>query len=230
MGTLNNDIYLFFDLFYTLNIPSHCPGENEYSILGLTRAEWTAYSEAADLYRPRATGRIRDPETILRSILSVLPFSVPEEQAQKVLRFRTDRMRRCLCSVPGDVLSVLACLKSEGKHLILLSNANCIDTCFWDSSPLRPLMDSWVFSWQAGLMKPDPRIYRLAAEKAGADLTRSAFIGDGGSDELAGAHAAGMHAVLSEVFDIKPEPLRSELRRNADALITEFSQLLNLFL
>jgi len=46
-----------------------------------------------------------------------------------------------------------------------------------------------------GLCKPDPAIYRLAAERLGVETTEALFVGDGDSGELPGAERVGMRAV-----------------------------------
>jgi putative hydrolase of the HAD superfamily len=53
----------------------------------------------------------------------------------------------------------------------------------------------WVISEGAGISKPDPRIFRLAAAQAGQDLTGAWMIGDSPLADIGGAHAAGIASV-----------------------------------
>ena len=46
-----------------------------------------------------------------------------------------------------------------------------------------------------GLIKPDTAIYELACDRLGVDVSAAVFVGDGGSDELRGADAAGLKAI-----------------------------------
>ncbi len=47
-----------------------------------------------------------------------------------------------------------------------------------------------------GLVKPDPAIYQLACQRLGVIPEDCRYVGDGGSNELTGADASGMRAVL----------------------------------
>jgi putative hydrolase of the HAD superfamily len=53
----------------------------------------------------------------------------------------------------------------------------------------------WVISEGAGLRKPDPGIFRLAAARAGQPLDGAWMIGDSAEADVAGARAAGLPAV-----------------------------------
>ena len=53
----------------------------------------------------------------------------------------------------------------------------------------------WVISEAAGLRKPDPEIFRLAAAQAGQSLTGAWMIGDSAEADIGGARAAGLPGV-----------------------------------
>jgi FMN phosphatase YigB (HAD superfamily) len=67
-------------------------------------------------------------------------------------------------------------------------------------SPLRELVDAAVFSYEAGVAKPDQAAYAAAADRMGVAPASSVFVGDGGSDELVGAEAAGMRPIRAGWF------------------------------
>jgi putative hydrolase of the HAD superfamily len=50
----------------------------------------------------------------------------------------------------------------------------------------------WVISEGAGLRKPDPEIFRLAAARAGQPLDGAWMIGDSAEADIGGARAAGL--------------------------------------
>ena len=50
------------------------------------------------------------------------------------------------------------------------------------------------------MKKPDVCIYEEASKRLGIDLGECLFVGDGGSNELAGARAAGMEAVQAKWY------------------------------
>lgn len=104
-----------------------------------------------------------------------------------------------------DTVEVLNYLKEHGYRVGLLSNWSDEVATVWESVPISKLFDTAIFSCRVGMMKPDPRIYLLAAEQMGVKPEECLFIGDGGSRELSGAGKVGMHPVL-----IKDESEESE--------------------
>ena len=56
-----------------------------------------------------------------------------------------------------------------------------------------------VVSEQIGVWKPDRRAFAAAAERLGVDLTRSVYVGDSPTVDVAGAKAAGMLAVWADL-------------------------------
>jgi putative hydrolase of the HAD superfamily len=63
---------------------------------------------------------------------------------------------------------------------------------------MRVIVDSHV----VGVSKPDPRIFDFALEHfAEFDRERIAFVGDSVTMDIAGGHAAGLHAILLDPYD-----------------------------
>ena len=57
------------------------------------------------------------------------------------------------------------------------------------------LLDSITLPADAGVQKPDARIFRLALERLGLAANEVAFVGDDAERDLAGARDVGMNAV-----------------------------------
>ena len=91
-------------------------------------------------------------------------------------------------------------LRTADYRIGLISNCGPEVPPLWKETALAPLVDIAIFSAAAGLKKPDPRIYRLAAEQLAVKPEGCLYIGDGDSSELTGAANAGMHPVLISVF------------------------------
>lgn len=53
----------------------------------------------------------------------------------------------------------------------------------------------WVISEGAGVRKPEPLIFRLAAEKCSGDLDRAWMIGDSADADIGGAHRLGIRSI-----------------------------------
>ena len=96
----------------------------------------------------------------------------------------------------GDAVGALSELRATGVRLIVVSN--------WDSSlgevleraDLRSLVDGVVSSAQAGAAKPDPAPFREALRLAGARAEEALHVGDSADNDVEGARAAGIRALL----------------------------------
>ncbi|MFC7546796.1 HAD family hydrolase [Plantactinospora sp. GCM10030261] len=118
-----------------------------------------------------------------------------DEQVTRAAALRRTLARRLLEAVSPATLGALDALRGDGHPLALVSNATSETSAAWPGTALARRFDAAVFSCDVGLAKPDPVIYRLAAERLGADPARCVFVGDGADGELAGAAAAGMTVV-----------------------------------
>ncbi len=79
--------------------------------------------------------------------------------------------------------------------LFLLSNTNELHfTYIKESFPVVHKFDRWVLSYETGLSKPDPEIYRLALSQAGVKPEEAIFIDDI-AGHVRGAQNVGIHAV-----------------------------------
>ena len=63
-----------------------------------------------------------------------------------------------------------------------------------------PLLDAVIISEEAGVAKPDFRIFNLAREALGAEAGESVMIGDAWDTDIAGARAAGIRPIWFNRF------------------------------
>lgn len=218
---------VFFDLFFTLANLEY-QSENEFTLLNISRREWEASAENADVYQQRATGKLKTERQMLESMVAGLPFSVSENQLEKLVEIRNDRYQKSLTDIHPDILSTLKELKESGIKLCLVSNADIIDKKYWGISPLKEYFDAVIFSCDVGIVKPDGKIYQLAMEKLNVSAADSIFAGDGGSNELYGAKAAGMATVLTEFLTQKDRQTKEKIAESADFIISDFKGILNI--
>ena len=216
---------IFFDLFFTLITPAYEKADNEYDILGLSAKEWEHYAEDCILYQERALGHIRTEAEIIEKIMSLLPFEPDSIQRANVLCAREMRMKKALQQVSDDILTVLQRLESMNLKLGLISNADTIDCKYWNQSPLCPYFDEVIFSCDVGLLKPDPKIYELAMRHLDMTPEQCLFVGDGGSNELYGAQAAGMKTAFSEMLETKTREQKKAIIRYADYHVNHLNEL-----
>jgi epoxide hydrolase-like predicted phosphatase len=104
------------------------------------------------------------------------------------------------------VIALAQQLRGRARRLAL-SNTNEIHVEFiLKRYPFIREMDGHVFSHEAGLMKPDARIYEFLLKQFGVESSRAVFIDDIHAN-VDGARAVGLHGIHYQ----SPEQLRQEL-------------------
>ena len=107
-------------------------------------------------------------------------------------------------SVPDDVRPSLAALRAHGFRLVVVSNANGTLHRAFDRLGLTSAFDVIVDSHDEGVEKPDPRFFRIALDRSGADAATTIHVGDLYHVDVAGARAAGITPVLLDVGGLYP--------------------------
>ena len=137
-------------------------------------------------------------ELVLRRALPELAAPAREELATALVpRVRKPGRALELWSVvlPG-VPEALKKMRSAGLRLVVVSNADGTVEEGLTRGGLRPLLDAVIDSHVVGFEKPDPRIFTHALSLHGSDPARTLHVGDFYAADVAGARAAGVHAVL----------------------------------
>jgi HAD superfamily hydrolase (TIGR01509 family) len=99
-------------------------------------------------------------------------------------------------SVPAEVPPALAELRRLGLRLVVVSNSNGTLHTKLERLGLLSAVDLVMDSFELGVEKPDPAIFRLALEKSGARASSTLHVGDFFHIDVVGARAAGLHAWL----------------------------------
>jgi putative hydrolase of the HAD superfamily len=118
-----------------------------------------------------------------------------------------------------DAAPALRALRAGGLRLVVVSN--------WDASlherlqetGLAPLVDGAVASAELGVAKPDRAIFEHALELAGVPADRALHVGDSPVEDVQGALAAGLGAVLV-VRDGAPPPVDVPVIGSLDELLS----------
>jgi putative hydrolase of the HAD superfamily len=146
-------------------------------------------------WRLRSLGELATIEESIKH--AIIPFGVhaSNEQIAEATRIRFAYTRSML--IPrSDTLETLQELRSAGYKIGLISDCTAEVPLLWPETPFAQLIEVPIFSCAVHLKKPDPRIYQLACEHLGVVPQRCLFVGDGGSQELNGANAVGMDAIM----------------------------------
>jgi putative hydrolase of the HAD superfamily len=95
-----------------------------------------------------------------------------------------------------DALEGLAGLRERGHRLVVVSNWDCSLPDWLGPTGLLELVDGVVTSADVGAAKPDPAVFRKALELAGVDGAGAVHVGDSLDNDVAGARAMGIRAIL----------------------------------
>jgi putative hydrolase of the HAD superfamily len=223
-----------FDLLYTLVHPGLHPGGVGRTgwIAGILGIDASVLDSRWDDFEPllesgRADGEA-DPEMAwLDAVAADLGVSIGAEDRARIRADWDLTRREALLNPPADTLSALAALRKRKLKIGVLSNTHALEMRVWNDSPLAHLFDVVAFSHEIGVCKPDPAAYLHVLDRLGVPAASAAYVGDGTSNELAGAKDVGFGlVVLAEQAPAKLAPAAlPRLRGQADATVSSLSQL-----
>jgi putative hydrolase of the HAD superfamily len=95
-----------------------------------------------------------------------------------------------------EVLAALGELRDRGVALVIASNWDCSLPQWLGPTGIMELVDGVVTSAEVGAPKPDPRVFERALAIAGAAPSEALHVGDKVDNDVEGASAAGVRAVL----------------------------------
>ena len=163
------------------------------SILNVPLEEFTrAWRES---FPERVNGGHPSLVASIERICHSLGVEVTDEQVQRAARLRLDYTLRNL-QPRKDAIETIRGLRKKGYKTALISDCSHETPAVWEKTAFSGVFDTVVFSCTAGIKKPDPRIFRLAAGQLNVRPEDCLYVGDGSSRELTGAQAVGMHPVL----------------------------------
>ena len=113
--------------------------------------------------------------------------------------------------VDADLLAQVDRLRVAGYHLGLLSNAGGGARRIFEQYGVLHHFDSVTISAEEGVMKPDPRIYRIALARAGVAPEEALFVDDA-IENVEAARALGMQAIHFQ----DPAAARQEITKLVD--------------
>lgn len=159
---------------------------------GLSEEQWISGWRSTGL--AAACGEIKSLEERVRLSLIAAGLAEPAEDLVNALARSRLRQPASALLYP-DVKECLTELRQQGLRLALISNIYDYEIGMLERMELDKLLDVLVLSCCERVCKPDPAIYLAATGKLSVAPGECAFIGDGLSNELAGARAVGITAV-----------------------------------
>ncbi|MGH7643700.1 MAG: HAD family hydrolase [Candidatus Dormibacteria bacterium] len=162
------------------------------AILGAPAAAYRKLMEAT--YTLRANGQMGDPAEMMRRLSVMVGVSPTEAAIGRAADHRVAQFREVLWEPRRGVRSLLEELRRRHFQLGLISDCSGETPALWRELPWTQPIQAAVFSWQEGVRKPEPALYRKVAELLRLAPDECLYVGDGGSQELSGAERAGMRA------------------------------------
>jgi HAD superfamily hydrolase (TIGR01549 family) len=104
--------------------------------------------------------------------------------------------RNLWCRVREGTAEALQLLRERGYRLGVISNSDGRIEALLQSVGLAGFFDFIIDSHVVGIEKPDPRIFHMGCERAGAKPEEAIYVGDIFEIDIAGARGAGLRAIL----------------------------------
>lgn len=162
--------------------------------------------------RDRTIGKITLEEILEKILKDNDCYS--EEKMNCILAKRIHSREEAFGHLHTEILPMLNTLKEKGVRIGLISNCFSEEAAVIKKSILYPFFDAVCLSFDEGVQKPDPAIFKSCIEKLGVSADECLYVGDGGSKELEAAQAIGMKAVQA-VWYLK-EGTKQPSKRKAD--------------
>jgi putative hydrolase of the HAD superfamily len=187
-----------FDFYGTLT-PVSPPSVWAANASGLARVMGVPAAALSRLldqtFGERITGELGDVPQTMRTLASRLGVQLTDQQAAEASRIRRE-VQETMFRLRPETLPVISELRGRGLGIGLVSDCTSELPDAWHRLPLDGVVDAPVFSCVERMRKPDPRLFRKVAAGLRADPEYCLYVGDGGGNELSGATAIGMRAVL----------------------------------
>jgi putative hydrolase of the HAD superfamily len=168
------------------------------------RAEIAYYLEHHLEGRDAASlSRLRDRcAAVLRDELALpsLDLATAREAMLDAIRFR---------AYP-DAAPALRSLRERGVAVVVASNWDCSLPRVLADAGLAPLVDGVVASASVGADKPARAVFDAALELAGCGPGDALHVGDSPTNDVGGAAAAGIRAVLLERGEARPDEVPAD--------------------
>jgi putative hydrolase of the HAD superfamily len=139
----------------------------------------------------RGVGAFGSAEADLGAVLRAAGAALTDERIRELARIEFTTLTDGGIHLYDDALPVLHELRRRGVPTAIVSNCDHVTRPVVDALGLEDEVDAVVLSFEVGVLKPNPDIYRTALERIGADPAGSTFVDDQAA-YLDGAAALGM--------------------------------------
>ena len=149
-----------------------------------------------------------DQAELFQQALSGIGFDLPDDVLEHIVALDHSAYSNSI-TVEPEVLATLDRLREAGYRMGLVSNISLRPNLMradLERMGLSKYLDATVFSSEVGVRKPDPRIFHEALDRLSAEPAETVFVGDRLYDDVSGAQAVGMRAILTRQFRQEDDP------------------------
>ncbi|MBO5522226.1 MAG: HAD family hydrolase [Roseburia sp.] len=203
---------VIFDMYETLVTLFESPlyfGAQMAFDAGVEEERFQEIWQAAEV--DRTIGKIT-LEEILERILSTNDC-YSETKMNLIVNKRIRSREEAFEHLHKDIIPMLRALKKKGILIGLISNCFSEEAMIIKKSVLYPYFDAVCLSFDEGLQKPNPAIFKMCLEKLNVQAEYCLYIGDGGSNELEAAEMVGMKAAQA-VWYLKEDTCQPSKRKS----------------
>ncbi|MBW4078139.1 MAG: HAD-IA family hydrolase [Acidobacteria bacterium] len=188
---------ILFDLYGTL-VPGGSRLQRDTLAFQMADVLEVDRTKFVDIVRDTFDARVRGTMGGLSETISELARLVGGTPNSRQIALAAEQRLSFSRGLLSDTYSVshLSQLKSRGYHFGIVTDCSAETPLSWTSSWLSDVIDVVAFSCELGVRKPDPEIYLTATRCLNVQPEECVFIGDGGSNELFGAHELGMATTM----------------------------------
>lgn len=191
---------IIFDLYETLVTQSGVDVPRAGALGEALGLDPTAYRKKWKELRPLA---LRGELTFSEALTKVGATLCVDLAADRVEHACAERVRANTVvfeKADSELVALTRDLAGCGLRLATISNCIAEDVAAWPQCAFAPQFSCAVFSYAAGMVKPEAGIYVAALERLGVHAEEALYIGDGGDNELEGAESAGVRAAQATWF------------------------------
>jgi len=135
-------------------------------------------------------------------MLGRLGLAPSPETVRWVVEAEHDALARHLVC-PDEIIEAIATIRGAGLKIGIISNAHLLPYMMrrnWRTLGFGQYVDASLISSEAGIRKPHPDVFRRVLKMLDVAPEQAIFVGDRLIDDVGGAHAVGMRAVLTRQF------------------------------
>ncbi|HZG06131.1 MAG TPA: HAD family hydrolase [Streptomyces sp.] len=221
-----------FDFFGTLTPSTPARVWDEHAArsaapLGIPARTWRAALD--DSFPERAVGALGGLRETFRTLARRCGVE-PDEAALTAACEARRAAQEELFVLREDAPATVEGIRARGLRVGVLSDCTVELAERWPTLPLASRVDAAVLSCLEGRRKPDPGLFDRIASRLGVEPRRCLYVGDGGGDELEGAAACGMTAVLlwtADQADNASDKARARKERWSGPRVASLSQVLS---